>query len=287
MKLLVLSPKKMSETTKKIVEEAEKLFDQVDIIPINEIIIEAKNNCKLLYKGKEIEKYDYILPRIDSIRAKHGYKIIDYFDYIKAKKPYNSRTILIAHNKFKTIYELKKAGLPTPATWLISSTKAIEDILKKIDFPIVIKLVSSFGGKGITFAETYESAKSVISTLKTLKQEILLEEYIETGGEDIRIFVIGNEIVAMKRIAEKGKLKSNIHAGGKVKAYKPSKEEIDLAIKASNIIGSSICAVDMLIGKDEPKIIEMNINPGISGITKASGINVAQKIAAYAYEQSK
>ena len=287
MNLLIMSPRKMSNSTKLIIEESKKLFQNVDHVPITETVIQVDNDSKLLYKGNTLDKYDYLIPRIDSKRARYGYKLMKYFDQTNIKKPYNANAITVAHNKFSTIYELRQAGLPVPATWLVGSKAAGEQLIEKLQFPVVIKLVGSSGGKGITFAETSESAKTILNTLDILKQELLIEEYIESKGEDIRILVIGDNIVSMKRIAERGKLKSNVHSGGKAVMYTPTEEEQELAIKAAEAIKSKICAVDMLVGKDGIKIIELNINPGLAGISKARGENIAQIIAKYTYEESK
>ena len=65
-----MSPRKMSKSTKLIIEESKKLFENVDHIPITETIIQVDNDSKLLYKGNVLDKYDYLIPRIDSKRAR-------------------------------------------------------------------------------------------------------------------------------------------------------------------------------------------------------------------------
>lgn len=44
---------------------------------------------------------------------------------------------------------------------------------------------------------------------------ILLQRFIkESNGEDIRIFIVGNKVVAsMKRTSEAGEFRSNVHRG--------------------------------------------------------------------------
>ena len=129
--------------------------------------------------------FDYLLPRIDSKRASFGYHIMRYFDVIGMKKPYSSEAILIAHNKFATIWELKKAGLPVPDTYYTASKESAEKILGKMDFPAVIKIVGGFGGKGVMFAESEETGKSVVRTLDMLKQELMIEKYVENPAVSV------------------------------------------------------------------------------------------------------
>ena len=287
MKLLFSAPEKKSKTTTLIEGEAKKLFSEIKSISIKQLVINAGDKFSVEYMGKELIDFDYLLPRIDSKRASFGFHVMKYFDDVGIKKPYPANAILIAHNKFATIWELKRAGLPVPDTYYTASKVSAEKLLKKMDYPAVIKIVDGFGGKGVMFAESEETGKSIVRTLDLLKQELMIEKFIENPGEDIRILIIGDEIVSMKRIAKRDEKRANIHAGGRAETYKPSDEEKEIAFKAAGILRANICAVDIIQGKNGPEIIELNINPGISGITKATGENIAQKIVRYIYEISK
>lgn len=287
MKLLLLAPIKKSQTTMLIEEEAKKLFSEVKCIPLKQLVISAGEKFSIEHENKELLGYDYLLPRIDSKRASFGYHVMKFFDAIGTRKPYPAQAILIAHNKFATIWELKKAGLPVPDTYYTATKESAEKILRKMDYPAVIKIVSGFGGKGVMFAESEETGRSVVRTLDLLKQELLIEKYIENPGQDIRIIIIGDETVAMRRIAKHEEKRANIYAGGRGESYKPSSIETEIAFKAAGVLKAEICAVDIVQGKEGPEIIELNINQGIVGISKATGENVAQKIARYIYEEAK
>jgi len=287
MKLLVLAPGKSSETTRMIIKESKKLFSSVDLVPIREVIIGAGKDLGIYYKTKNLSKYDYLLPRIDSKRASFGYHIIKFFDNIGMKKPFSANSVLMAHNKFSTIYELKMAGLPVPDTYYTTSQDSASSLIKKMNYPAVIKLVSSFGGKGVMFAESEKTGKSIVQTLDLLNQDLMVEDFIENPGEDIRVFIIGDEYVSMKRIAKKGERRANVKAGGRTVSFKPTDEQLEVSRKAAEILGAKVCAVDIVESKDGPQIIELNINPGIVGISKATGDNVAQKIAKFCYEEAK
>lgn len=291
MKLLVLAPRRLSKSTKMVVDEAKNLFSEINLVPINRVVMkvegQSKIGFKLFYKNIDLLKHDYLFPRIDSKRVRMGYHIIRLFDIFSMKKPYNAETILYAHNKFATIYKLKSAGLPVPMTYYTSSKESASELINTVNFPVVIKLVDSFGGKGVMFLESEETAKSVIKTLDLMKQDLMIEDFVENPGEDIRILVIGDDYVSMKRVAPKGDLRANIRGGGKAEPFKPSEEQVDLAFKASSIIGSQICGVDMIESSNGTEIIEVNINPGIVSISKASNTNVAKKIAEFCYKECK
>ena len=138
------------------------------------------------------------------------------------------------------------------------------------------------------FIESKEAAESTIDPMRVLKQHMLLEEYVPNPGEDVRGIVAGEEVIASyKRIAAKGEKKANIHLGGSAVTYKLNDEQQEVVLKSAEAIKAKICAIDMLIGKDGPLVIEVNINPGLAGIEKTTGVNVAQRMVRYAASEAK
>ena len=290
MKLAILGPseEKIGYSTKKLVEEAEKVFDEVVLIPVIDVKLRITKELDAIYKGKSLKRFDYILPRIDSKRAVVGYPVVRFLDYLGTKKPYPAETILIAHNKFLTLERLVRNDVLVPQTYLAASKKSAKEVMKRMKLPIILKLLSGFGGMGVMFMESKEAARSALDTLKTLQQEVIMEEYIENPGEDIRGIVAGNEVIASyKRIAAPEEKRANIHAGGRGEAFALTKEMEEIVLKSAQAIGSKICAVDMIRGKNGVYVTEVNINPGIEGIEKATNINVAQRIINYIMSELK
>ncbi len=54
------------------------------------------------------------------------------------------------------------------------------------------------------------------------------------------------------------------------------------AIAATRVMGLEVAGVDMLETREGPKILEINSSPGLEGIERASGIDVAAAIIAHA-----
>ena len=207
---------------------------------------------------------------------------------IDAAGPFPADSILVAHNKFLTLEEMVKYNIPIRTTYLSSSRESAKRILGKMKLPVIMKLLSGFGGEGVMFIESKEAAESTIDTMRVLRQHMLLEEYIPNPGEDVRGIVAGDEIIASyKRIAAKGEKKANIHLGGSAKSFALDSDMQEVVFKAAEAIKTKICAIDMLIGKNGPMVIEVNINPGLQGIEKTTGINVAQKIIRYVASEIK
>jgi len=287
--LLVLAPRQRSISTNMLISAAKKMFKRVDFVPLKEVSLEVSDKFGIIYNDESLLDYDYILPRIDSKHASFGYHIIKMLDFFNVKKPYPAESILIAHNKFATIFEAKQKGVPVPRTIYTASQKSANEIVNLMEFPIVIKLVSSFGGKGVLFVEGETAARSVFKTLDVLKQDLLLEDYIKNPGEDVRGIVAGDAIVgSFKRIAKKGEKRTNFFLGGKPTDYKLTEEEIDICFKAAEAVKSKIVAVDIIQSEDGPKVIEVNLNPGLKAMAQTkTGKDVAEKIVRFCHDETK
>ncbi len=281
MRLALLGPgkKAMGYSTIRLLEEARKAGFRTDHIPVLEIKLSVDDRIDALYGKESLSKYDYILPRIDSKRARIGYPVMRFLDIMGVKKPYHSEAVLIAHNKFTTLERLAFSGIEVPETYLTGSKNVAKEIIRKGKLPMMIKLLSGYGGQGVMVMESKEAAESTIETMQTLKQQILIEKFLKNPGEDIRGILAGDEIIASyKRVAASGEVRANIHAGGRGEAFKLTPEMEETCFRAAKAIGARICAVDMIESKGRPSVLEVNINPGIQGIEKATGINVAQRI---------
>ena len=143
--------------------------------------------------------------------------------------------------------------------------------------PLIIKLLESTQGRGVVLAETNKAAESVINAFKSVKTNILVQEFIkEANGQDIRCFVVNGKVVAsMQRQAEKGEFRANLHQGGVASVIKITPEERKLAIKAAKALNLAVAGVDIIRSNKGPLLLEVNSSPGLEGIEKATGIDLA------------
>jgi ribosomal protein S6--L-glutamate ligase len=281
MKLAVLgpSPRAMGYSTRRLIEESKAAGFKTVHVPVVEVKLMVNDKTDALYRNKSLSKFDYILPRIDSKRARIGYPVMRFLDLLGVRKPYSSDAVLIAHDKFITLERLAYSGINVPETYLTGSKNIAKEIIRKGRLPMMIKLLSGYGGQGVMIMESKEAAESTIETMQTLRQQILIEKFLKNPGEDIRGTLAGDEIIASyKRVAASGELRANIHAGGRGEAYTLTPEMEETCFRSAKAIGARICAVDMIESKGKPSVLEVNINPGIQGIEKATGINVAKRM---------
>jgi ribosomal protein S6--L-glutamate ligase len=269
------------------VEEMQKLFKEVNSVDLNKIEVSLQaNKAKVLYDGSEFE-------HVDCVYAKGSYRYAPLLASVTSilkngsYMPVDSSAFSIGHNKLLTHLALLEHDIPMPVTYLASTVEAARKVLKTMNYPIIMKFPEGTQGKGVMFADSFASASSLLDALTALRQPFLIQEYVETGGADVRAIVVGEKVVAaMKRISDPEEARSNIHAGGTGEPIILDAKTQSIAIKASKAVKAAICGVDILESHKGPLILEVNLSPGLQGITKATNVNVAEEIASFLYEKT-
>lgn len=277
-----------SLSSKWIVKSMKNYFEAVDHIAIKGIEVKiGENKYEVLSNGQPLPDYDCIYAR-GSFRYDNLLRTVTHALSKKSYMPIQARAFTVGNDKLLTHLKMNDAKVPMPSTYVSASIDAAKKILKRIGFPIIMKFPHGTHGKGVMFADTYESASSVLDALNVLKQPFIIQEYIDTGGVDTRVIVMGGKIAAaMRRRAVQGEQRANIHAGGKGERIDLDSHTKRIAIMAAEAIGADICAVDILEGLHGPLVIEVNLSPGLQGITKATKIDVADLIAKFLAKQSE
>lgn len=275
-----------SKSSQWTIDAMRKYFDVVDNINIKDVEVNIGAKEKILVNGKPIEDYDCVY-------AKGSFRYATLLRAIVTELkdsvyiPYIPSAYTISHDKLLTQLELEKENIPMPKTYMAATTSAAKKILEKLTYPVIMKLPSGTQGKGVMVADSYAGASGMLDTLSALNQPFLIQEFVDTGGADIRLFVVGNKVVAgMKRKSKKDEIRANIHAGGTGEAFEPDTHMKNIAIKTAKKLGAEICGVDMLESIKGPVVIEANLSPGLQGITNTCNIDVADKIAKYLYKQT-
>ncbi|MFH1506574.1 MAG: RimK family alpha-L-glutamate ligase [archaeon] len=276
-----------SVSSKWTAEAMRKYFEQVDELDIKKIDINfSGRKSEVLYRGKLIGEYDCIYAK-GSFRYAPLLRSLTTLLQDKCYMPIKPRAFSVVHDKLLSQLDLQMHKIPMPKTYLSSTIMAAKEILNKMNYPIIMKFPQGTQGKGVMFADSYASASSMLDALSALKQPFIIQEYIETGGTDIRAIVIGDKIVAaMKRKADIKEKRANIHAGGIAETCELDSLTKKISIDAARALESEICGVDILETVKGPVVLEVNISPGLQGVTGITKIDVADKIAKFLYKQS-
>ena len=133
-------------------------------------------------------------------------------------------------------------------------------------------------GTGVIFAESKASVESMLETIWSLGEDIMIQRFIaESKGKDIRVLVINGEVrAAMRRIGAEGEFRSNIHRGGTGEPVKLTKVYERIAVRAASAAGLALAGVDILEASSGPMVIEVNASPGFEGLEEATKRNIAK-----------
>ena len=278
-------------SNKRLIEAAKEREHQINVINTVECYMDiATDKPSVHLKGKELPKFDAIIPRIGASITFYGTAVLRQFEMMGTYPLNESVAITRSRDKLRSLQILARAGIGLPVTGFANSTKNTKDLINLVNgVPLVVKLIEGTQGKGIVLAETHKAAETIIDAFRQLGANFLVQEFIkEAGGADIRCFVIGDKVVAaMMRQAAKGEFRSNLHRGGTASIVKLTPTERTTAIRAAKKMGLNVAGVDLLRSSHGPVVMEVNSSPGLEGIEKATEKDVAGMIIDFIAKHAK
>ena len=284
MKLGILSQDIRLYSTSRLYESAKNRGHDTEVVSYLRCYMNiAKAKPRIFFQGRQMN-FDVVIPRIAATWTFYGAAVVRQFELMGALSANSSASISRSRDKLRTLQLIGNSGVEMPVTGYVHLSRDIESVLNTVGQPpYVIKLLEGTQGRGVVLTETMEAAISAIETMKKIDANILIQEFIsESKGEDIRAIVVGDKVVAsMKRKAKPGEFRSNVHLGGSVENYELNDLEKENAVKAAKVLGLSVAGFDLIQSNRGPLVLEVNSSPGLEGIEKASGIDVADKIIEY------
>lgn len=291
MKIALLCRNPGLYSHKRLVEMAEARGHQIDVIDHLRCYIDiASSDPEIHYRGESLKGYDAVIPRIGASVTFFGTAVLRQFEMIGVYPVNESVAISRSRDKLRSMQLLSREGIGLPVTVFAHRTSDATELLNIAGgAPVIIKLLEGTQGIGVVLGETPKAAESIIQAFGGVNTNILVQQFVkEANGEDIRCIVVGEKVVAsMIRRGKEGDFRSNLHRGGNAEAVKITPMERATALKSANAMGLNVCGVDMLRSNDGPVVMEVNSSPGLEGVEKATGIDVAGKIIEFIEKNAK
>lgn len=282
MKIAMLARNPGLYSHRRLVEAAMARGHELDIINTLRCYMNiASRRPEIYYNGEQLPAYDAVIPRIGASVTFYGLAVLRQFEMMGVFPLNESVAIGRSRDKLRSMQLLARDGVGLPTTTFAYDPKQTGEVIKLAGgAPLVIKLLEGTQGIGVVLADSNRSARSVIEAFRGAKVNILVQEFIrEAGGTDIRALVVGGKVVAtMQRKGAAGDFRSNLHRGGSAQPIKITPQERSTAVRAAKTMGLNVCGVDMLRANQGPVVMEVNSTPGLEGVEKATGIDVAGKI---------
>jgi ribosomal protein S6--L-glutamate ligase len=279
MRIAILSRQPDLYSTKALAEAAQKRGHDVRVMDTLQFdLCIRRRKPELFYQGEPVEGIDAVIPRIGASITFFGLAVVRQFEMMGVYCLNESQAIARSRDKLRSLQLLCRHDVGMPPTVFTRQADHVHDSIKLVNGPpVVVKLLQGTQGIGVVLAETERAASSVVEAFHGLDQNILIQKFIkEAKGSDIRAVVVGRKVVgAMRRQAVAGEFRSNLHRGGSATRVRLPAEYRRTALAAARVLGLRLAGVDMLESKAGPMIMEVNSSPGLEGIEKATGADVA------------
>lgn len=267
---------------KRLQEAAEERGHEVKIVNHLRCYINiTAHRPEIVYENEKLKGFDAVIPRIGASVTYFGAAVLRQFEMMGVYPLNESVAVSRSRDKLRSLQLLARKGIGLPVTIFAHRTSDPEKVVDMAGgAPVVIKLLEGTQGIGVVLGETAKSAESIIQAFGGVNTNILVQEFIkEAGGEDIRCLVVGDKVVAsMLRKGKEGDFRSNLHRGGSAQMVKITAQERATATSAAKAMGLNVCGVDMLRSNHGPVVMEVNSSPGLEGVEKATGKDVAGSI---------
>ena len=285
MNLVLLSRNAALYSTRRLVEAAEARGHAVRVLDTLRCTIHlTAAGPEVHYEGRPLEGIDAVIPRIGASISYYGVAVVRQFEAMGVYTLNTAVAITRSRDKLRAHQFLARKGIGLPVTAFAHHADSADDLIRGVGGPpLIVKLLEGTQGVGVVLCETKKAAESVIQAFRGLKAYLLVQEFIaEAGGSDLRCFVVGDKVVAaMERRGAEGEFRSNLHRGGTAAAVKISPAERRTAVQAAAALGLRVAGVDILRSARGPLVLEVNSSPGLEGIERATGLDVAGRIVAF------
>lgn len=250
---------------KRLMEEAAKKNISLNLIGVHDTII-----CEdgIYCRNEKLTPCEFVINRY-----KWG-KVKDAMNQL-AEKSFNNLALFQKYiNKYEQLLYIDSSNFEKPKYILANADIVYGDLSERLGNRIVAKGLENSMGREIFLLENEEDFQK----LKQFgsQKEWLFEEFIDTSyGRDVRVYSIRGEVVACMMRSSKNDFRANVALGGSTIAYETTDEIRSIARDIYKQTGLDFVGIDLLFGKSGFYFCEINVMPGLEGIEKASGVNVA------------
>ena len=246
-------------------------YDDIEVVALDRF------DGRIHVKGEEVDCPDFVFVMTTEERETYQLKaVLRMFETLGVPCVNTYGAIEKAGDKLYSFQIAKRAvpGISIPDTMLVGDNTTVADIADRIGFPLVMKIMHGYQGRGVCLIEDESELKNILSVVKAAPfgDQILVQKAVTSSkGRDLRVVVAAGELVcAFVRHNDKD-FKSNLHQGGYIESFDPPAELVEQSIALADAFGLKMGSIDYLFGEKEGEFLlcEVNSVPGISYVFKA------------------
>lgn len=258
-----------------------------ECFPITRFVARISDEPRVRIEDQILENYDALIVR--SIPAGSLEQIIFRVDVLHRLEDLgvrvvnSARTVERTVDKYYTSALFEDAGIPTPRTVVTERFDEAMEAFRELG-DVVVKPLFGSEGKGMVRVCDADAAYRVFRALELGRYVFYLQEFIPHAHWDIRVFVIGGEVVASMVRRAPG-WKTNVARGASVEPLDPSEELQEMSLRAAAVLEADYAGVDILKAEGGGYYVtEVNGIPGWKGLQKTTEVDIAGRIVEHVVE---
>ncbi len=251
----------------------------VDFVDYNDIEVTAMDTFdgRIRIRGEMVECPDFVFIMTTEERETYQLKaVLRMFETLGVVCVNTYDAVEKAGDKLYSFQIAKQAvpGIRIPDTMLVGPNTSLDSIAERIGFPLVMKIMHGYQGRGVCLVNGMGELKSILDMVMAAPfgDQIIVQRAIQSSkGRDLRVVVGAGELVYAFVRHNDGDFKSNLHQGGYIEPYQPPQELVEQSIRLADAFGLKTGSIDYLFGENEGEfyLCEVNSVPGISYVFKA------------------
>jgi ribosomal protein S6--L-glutamate ligase len=281
MRLTILSRSKSIYTTRRIVEAGREKGLSVRVVDPLEVELGLGEEPALYWRRRRFPRTDVVVPRIGLSIHQYGLSVVNQLELMGIPVLNGAYGISASRNKMRSLQLLAAAGVRVPRTVMASDPSGLRDMVKLVGgVPVLVKLLSANEKSGVMICESLQSLEAALEAILGLGQNIVVQQYLRGAkGRDLRVLVVGGEVVAaMRRSPPLGRFSRDLRRGARFEKAELPAPYARVAVAAARVMRLEVCAVDMLDVKGQPRVFEVNSSPSIREAEAACGVDAAARV---------
>lgn len=195
-----------------------------------------------------------------------------------------AKTVEAAVDKYLALAKIAACGIPVPPTVVCQTAQQALTAFYHLGTDVVVKPLFGSEGRGICRVTDEAVAERVFRTLENIQAVVYLQKYIDHGGRDYRLLVVGKQLLGIERV-HPNDWRTNLSRGGKAMPLKVTGDLAELAFRVAEAVGATFAGVDVLESRSgERYVIEVNASPGWRGVQQATKCDVARLVVEHLVE---
>jgi ribosomal protein S6--L-glutamate ligase len=281
MHLTVLSRSAAIHTTRRLLEAARARGVRARVVDPLEVEMGLGDEPALYWRRRRFPRTDVVVPRIGLSIHQYGLSVVNQIELMGLPVLNGAYGIAASRNKMRSLQLLAAAGVRVPRTVMASDPSGLKEMVKLVGgVPVLVKLLSTNEKSGAMICESLQSLEAALEAILGLGQNIVVQQYLRGAtGRDLRVLVVGGEVVAaMRRSPPVGRFSRNLRRGAQFEKAELPPAYARAAVAAARVMRLEVCAVDMLDVRGHPRVFEVNSSPSIREAESVCGVDAAGRI---------